>query len=395
MNDLVDEGSPVKPPEYRQPVTPSRRPDLYDMESDAAFWRLFWHPVCTMRELRSRCYGGRGPLETTLLGERLMVAEMGGAVRAFSDRCPHRGSSLCIGWLADSTIRCRYHGWSFDESGACVEIPSLGADEPIPARAKLIAYDCVVAYDLVWVRLDGSAGTSIPRFPAWDDESQTCIMGEPYLWPASAGRRVENFIDVSHFPFTHQGTLGAPPYTRFPEFPVDQVGGELRWQTETFLAFNPGEATYGPPSGPESTMIPPAAYTVMMPLTVLLDFNWSAERSTQIFMHPTPVDSENCRSYWFTCHTRDGSREEEHLALQSIVLTEDLPVVASHIPRAIGHPRDEVSVPGDKPVVLWRRWLWELIQAGQTGGQAVGEALSVRRVESGGGIDDAPATVSS
>ncbi|MHB1582135.1 MAG: Rieske 2Fe-2S domain-containing protein [Acidimicrobiales bacterium] len=382
MNDAIDHGSPVKPPEYRQVVTPSDPLGIYDLGSKAEFWRLFWHPVCTLHELRAHCSGGRGPLQTTLLGERILVADMGGAVRAFSDRCPHRGSSLSLGWLEKDTIRCRYHGWCFDSTGACTEVPSLAAGEAIPARARLSTYDCQVAYDLVWVRMDGSANTEIPRFPAWEDESQVCIMGQPYLWPASAGRRVENFIDVSHFPYAHQGTLGAPPLTQFPTFAVDQIAGELRWKTETFLAFNPGDATYGPPVGPDSLMLPPATYVIGMPLTVVLIFNWSEDRATQIFMHPTPIDSENCRSYWFTCHTVDGSTDEEHLALQSIVLTEDLPVVASHIPRAIGQLRDEVSVPADKPVVFWRRWLWELIRASQDGGSAVHGALSVERIES-------------
>lgn len=381
MLEELDEGSCVKPPEYRQTVAPDDPSGAYDLGSTAKFWRLFWHPVCTLHELRSICYGGKGPLQTTLLGERILIAEMDGAVRAFADRCPHRGSSLSLGWLEGATIRCRYHGWCFDSVGACTDIPSLAADEPIPARARLTAYDCRIKYDLVWVRLDNSATTEIPRFPAWEDDTQVCIMGEPYLWPASSGRRVENFIDVSHFPYAHQGTLGAPPLTRFPVFPVDQLDGELRWKTETFLAFNPGNATYGPPTGPDSIMLPPATYVVTMPLTVVLQFNWSADRATQIFMHPTPIDSENCRSYWFTCHTIDGSPDEEHLALQSLVLAEDLPVVASHLPRAIGQIRDEVSVPADKPVIFWRRWLWELIRVYGEGGVAVQQSLQSERVD--------------
>lgn len=129
-------------------------------------------------------------------------------------------------------------------------------------------------------------------------------------------------------------------------------------------------------------MLPPASYEVIMPLTVVLDFRWSETKSTQIFMHPTPVDAENCRSYWYTCHTVDGSPDGEHLELQSIVLTEDLPVVASHSPRAIGELRDEVSVPADKPVVYWRRWLFELIQAAKESGEAVRSSLdTVRREE--------------
>jgi len=84
-------------------------------------------------------------------------------------------------------------------------------------------------------------------------------------------------------------------------------------------------------------------------------------------MHATPIDAENCRSYWFTCHTNDDSAPETHLALQSVVLTEDLPLVASHRPRSIGEPHEEVSVPADKPDIIWRKWLRELAQAAGDG----------------------------
>ena len=46
-------------------------------------------------------------------------------VFALRDNCPHRGIPLHYGHFDGDTIACCYHGWRFDMSGTCVEIPSL------------------------------------------------------------------------------------------------------------------------------------------------------------------------------------------------------------------------------------------------------------------------------
>jgi phenylpropionate dioxygenase-like ring-hydroxylating dioxygenase large terminal subunit len=363
-------------------TTPSASGPLYDLDSTAASWRHFWHPVATLDELREAKPGGRGPLRSKLLGEWIGIAEIGGEIVAFADRCPHRGVALTLGWAEEEQLRCRYHGWSFDGSGSCVEIPSLEPGTPLPARARMQTYDCEVRYDLVWVRLDSTVDTQIPTFPAWDDATQHCIMGEPYQWACSSGRRMENFMDVTHFPFTHQGTLGAPPHTVFPVYPVDQRDRQLTWQTETFLAHNPGTDTYGPPVDANATMLPPATYVIDMPFSITLMFTWSETFATQIFMHATPMDEVTSRSYWFTCHTVDGSADATHLQLQDMVLGEDLPVVVTHDPARIGAPADEVSILPDKPMILWRRWLRELDAAARKGPENLVAALDQVSMES-------------
>ncbi|GAB3625354.1 phthalate 4,5-dioxygenase [Pandoraea terrae] len=374
-SDMIDPGSPCKPPEYRK-LKPLSRPDAhYDLGSTADTWKYFWHPVATVKEFRSHAHGGKGPMSTMLLGQRLVIAELGEKICAFDDRCAHRGASLGLGWVDGDQLRCRYHGWCYSDAGKCTEIPTLNEGDPIPARAKIKEYECEVRYDLIWVRLTPGADTTIPHFPAWSDTTMTCHAGAPYLWPVSAGRRIENFIDVTHLAFGHQGTLGGPPHTRFKPYPIEQKAGRLEFLNDTFLAFNPGDATYGPPSSPDSVMLAPAAYQVILPFTMIISFRWSATKDTQLFMHATPIDAENCRSYWFTCLTSDGSSAEEHLALQSIVLTEDLPLVASHSPRAIGEPHEEVSVPGDKSDIIWRKRMRELANAANEGPEALSRAL--------------------
>jgi len=54
--------------------------------------RRFWHPVAYSSDLKS------GPLKAVLLGEEIVLARLGGSVRAFRDLCVHRGTPLSLGW---------------------------------------------------------------------------------------------------------------------------------------------------------------------------------------------------------------------------------------------------------------------------------------------------------
>ena len=374
-SSIIDPGVPGRPPEYRQ-IVPRSCPDApYDLGSSAQTWSNFWHPVATLQEFRSYSHTGRGPMSTRLLDRAIVLVELEGRIRALDDRCPHRGASLGLGWIDKDKLRCRYHGWCYNPTGQCTEIPSLDAGKSVPQRIHVEAFDCDVKYDLIWVRLKSGANTQIPRFPAWSDPNMVCHMGAPYLWPASSGRRVANFIDVTHLPFGHQGTLGGAPFTRFKTFPIEQRDGLLAFVQEQHIAYNPGEATFGLPKGPDSVLLPPGGYEIVMPYTVILYFDWGNGRQTQLFMHPSPIDAENCRSYWLTCHTPDESIPQEHLALQGVVLTEDMPVVASHNPRSIQTGGHEFSVAADRVEMTWRRWLEKIIAATAKGPSEIDACL--------------------
>ena len=56
----------------------------------------------------------------------VLVRGKNGAVFALEDRCAHRQVPLSKGVVQGATIRCCYHGWSYDGSGRCVDIPYLG-----------------------------------------------------------------------------------------------------------------------------------------------------------------------------------------------------------------------------------------------------------------------------
>ena len=343
-------------------------------------WRYFWHPVCTVAELRAAAADGNRPLAVTLLGQRLAVAEIGGKIAAFKDRCIHRSTKLSVGRIESGGLRCAYHGWLYGADGMCREIPSM-PDHPIPADCRVQAYDAAVGYDLVWVRFDSSLDTRIPGCPAWGDKSFRCVPGEPYTWPTSAARRLENFVDLAHFPFVHDGSLGDRRQTAIPLAKVDRLNRELRFQ------FIPSPEM----QLPDLALMAPTDYRIWMPFTVNLEFFFPDGERSQLWMSASPVESGVCRSFWFTCRTadRDGP-DASHLDFQDLVLSEDLPVIEAQDPPEIPPPIEEYSVLTDKVSIAYRRWLKELSNAAADGSDAVARCLASVRLESDKVHDDMP-----
>ena len=100
-------------------------------------------------------------LAKTLLGEPVLLARgTDGEAFALRDICPHRGIPLRYGTVEGASVRCCYHGWRFDGSGTCVEIPSLHDGQAVDmARIRCGAFPCRERHGLLWVYFaaDGEA----------------------------------------------------------------------------------------------------------------------------------------------------------------------------------------------------------------------------------------------
>src|SRR5262249_54025425 len=84
--------------------------------------RLYWMPALKASELER----DGAPVRFMLLGEKLIAfRDTGGRVGVMDHRCPHRCASLFLGRNEEGGIRCLYHGWKFDTSGQCIDMPSV------------------------------------------------------------------------------------------------------------------------------------------------------------------------------------------------------------------------------------------------------------------------------
>lgn len=109
--------------------------------------RRYWHPVCTSAQLAKP---DAPPLRVRLLGEDYVAfRDSEGRVGMLDELCMHRGASLALGRVEEGGLRCLYHGWKFNVSGAVMETPNH-ADPKYRERMKAPAYPVQEAGGLVW-----------------------------------------------------------------------------------------------------------------------------------------------------------------------------------------------------------------------------------------------------
>ena len=168
------------------------------------FMRNYWIPCAKSSEL----VAGGAPMRLPLMGEKLIAYRApSGDVGIMDQRCPHRCASLFLARNEAAGLRCVYHGWQFDTSGKCLDIPSVSNGAALKNTVRAKAYKVQERNGLVWVymgRLDPA-----PPMPAievntlLDEELLIEFVYRECNWLQS----LEGDIDTSHFGFLHVGAL--------------------------------------------------------------------------------------------------------------------------------------------------------------------------------------------
>lgn len=215
------------------------RPDPEAIERYRVAMEKFWHPVSRSEDLLDQ------PVKVEILDQSITIVRLDDEVAAFPDVCRHLGAALSLGDVVQGgqALRCRYHGWSYDKSGQCVDIP-LRASDKIPAQARVRRYLTQERYGLVWVCLADEPVADLPPYPEFDDETyykNELVVHEE--WAASAPRLVMAALDDTHFSWVHPGTLGVAEQPTMPQrvgdIPVKVEGAELTSQYRTVLPAGP------------------------------------------------------------------------------------------------------------------------------------------------------------
>ncbi|HWO41983.1 MAG TPA: Rieske 2Fe-2S domain-containing protein [Candidatus Eisenbacteria bacterium] len=123
--------------------------------------RRYWIVVGTARDLYDI------PQAVKVLGEDLVLfRDEFGTVGLLGLHCPHRGTSLEYGEIESGGIRCPYHGWLFDVSGQCLEMPAEPKDSKFPQKVKHLSYPVRELGGLIFAYL-GPNRTDPPPLPRY------------------------------------------------------------------------------------------------------------------------------------------------------------------------------------------------------------------------------------
>lgn len=164
------------------------------------YLRSFWQPVYRAEDLEA---GRAVPIK--VLGEQFTLYRGdSGEAHLVDFRCAHRGTQLSSGWVEGDCIRCRYHGWKYDQHGECVEQP--GEDGAFTRNVKIKSHTTREYLGLVFAYLgDGEP----PPFRRFSDFERDFVLevGLPEYWPCNYWNRMDNQGDGQHVPWAHRDTI--------------------------------------------------------------------------------------------------------------------------------------------------------------------------------------------
>lgn len=172
-------------------------------------FRSYWLPALLASELpENDC----PPVRVKLLSERMVAfRDSEGRLGLIDEFCAHRGVSLWFGRNEEGGLRCPYHGWKYDHTGQCLEVPSEPAESGFCAKIKLKSYPLIERGGVLWTYM-GPPGTQ-PPLPEWEFAlvpPEQSIMTK--RWQESNWlQAMEGGIDSSHVSFLHRGDLNSDP----------------------------------------------------------------------------------------------------------------------------------------------------------------------------------------
>jgi len=170
-------------------------------------FRRFWLPVALSEELPGPdCE----PVRVKALGEDLIAfRDSDGKVGLFDAYCPHRGAPLFFGRNEESGLRCIYHGWKFDVTGQCTDLPNAPEGETFKHKVKAVAYPVIEAGDLIWAYMGpAEKQPPFPDFP-WTKLAKSHRFVTKFRLECNYLQAMEGDYDPTHARFLHSTFL--PP----------------------------------------------------------------------------------------------------------------------------------------------------------------------------------------
>jgi 5,5'-dehydrodivanillate O-demethylase len=163
--------------------------------------RRYWHPIAPAAELAEK------PTKAVrLLGEDLVLYRDNSGTYGLIDRaCPHRRVDLSYGIPEEHGLRCMYHGWLFDETGACTEQPfeeTVHPDGRFKEKTGIAGYPVEECGGLLFAYMGPQPAPLLPRWEplTWEQSVKDIAISElPCNWLQCQ----ENSLDPVHVEWMH------------------------------------------------------------------------------------------------------------------------------------------------------------------------------------------------
>ncbi|MEM1297928.1 MAG: SRPBCC family protein [Pseudomonadota bacterium] len=146
----------------------------------------------------------------------LVVRDREGDLRAMSNVCLHRMSTIMHGSGRTSTLTCPYHGWVYSLDGTLRGAPGMGLNTGFDRNDYCLpAVRCVDWQGFILISLNPDAPEPAAHFAEvtdmvgdFDMSAYTSLFHETHVWNTNWKVLAENFMESYHLPVCHAGTVG-------------------------------------------------------------------------------------------------------------------------------------------------------------------------------------------
>ena len=163
--------------------------------------RHFWMPALLEEEIIEP---DGAPVRLRLMGEDLVAfKDTEGKIGILDAYCAHRRANLFFGRNEECGLRCVYHGWKYDVTGQCVDMPSEPDDSRLANKIQIKSYPTVLRGGVIWVYMGPKEFTPEPPNFEWSTLPASQRYATKRLQQCNWAQAVEGGIDSSHISFLH------------------------------------------------------------------------------------------------------------------------------------------------------------------------------------------------
>jgi phenylpropionate dioxygenase-like ring-hydroxylating dioxygenase large terminal subunit len=321
--------------------------------------RSQWYAVLNAKEIKPGKLTG-----VKRMGEQLVFWRAAdGTIACLRDRCPHRGVALSTGKLIEDHLQCPFHGFEFAASGECMLIPANGRNGPIPKAMRAAAYPAREKFGFIWIWW-GEPRADLPEIRFFDsiDESFSYSTIRDH-WKTHYSRTIENQLDVLHLPFIHRTTIGRGNRT-VVDGPITACCLEEDGLLNLWVS---NRADDGTPARSAKELPVPQRHPFLQFHFPNVWHNWISD-NVRVLVAFAPIDDENTLMYlrfyqnFMTAPLLKSLVNGMGAVSNFIIERQDRWVVETQRPKRSGLRIGERLVPGDQPIILYRRRREELIE---------------------------------
>src|SRR5262249_22706432 len=171
--------------------------------------RRYWIPALLSSEIAEPdC----PPVRVKLLGERLIAfRDSGERVGVMDEFYAHRGVSLWFARNEENGLRCPYHGWKYDVTGQCIEVPSEPVESDFCKKIRVGECECGGGGVVMWVyRGPTDQKPPLPNFE-WATVPSRHRFVSKRVQESNWLQALEGGIDSVHVSFLHRHDLRSDP----------------------------------------------------------------------------------------------------------------------------------------------------------------------------------------